>query len=70
VHHYAVKSLQEYVEKKRFRGDAMSGTRDRGMNYFRFLDRNEFECLAAMAGVDATMREVRKLDELLARTDR
>jgi hypothetical protein len=66
VHHYAVKSLQEYVEKKRLRGDAMSGPRDRGMSYFQFLDRNDFECLAATPRIEDTKREIQKLNELIS----
>lgn len=66
VHHYAVKSLQEYVEKKQFRGDAMSGARDRGMNYFRFLDRNGFECLLAKAQAQSIRVELDKIERLVA----
>ncbi len=67
IHHYAVKSLQEYTEKKQLKGDAMSGARDRGMGYFRFLDRNTHECLTASRQAEATKREMLVLNDLIAR---
>jgi hypothetical protein len=42
IHHYIVKSKQEYTDKKRLRGDAMVGSEhDRGEAYFHFHDRND-----------------------------
>ncbi len=68
VHHYAVKSLQEYLEKKRLRGSAMSGARDRGIGYFKFLDRNGYENLAAKAQAAATRDGIRQLESLISAT--
>lgn len=65
VHHYAIKSRQEYVEKKRFRGDAMSGARDRTMTYFTRLDHNQLECVAAERSAASTWRTVRELESLI-----
>ena len=65
VHHYAVKSLQEYVEKKQFRGDAMSGARDRTMVYFQNLDQNQNECVTASSKASETSSTVQDLAKLL-----
>lgn len=71
VHHYAVKSLQEYTEKKQFRGDAMSGPgRDRGLAYFRSLDLNDNECLAASAQAASARQALQKLELTLGRAPR
>lgn len=44
IHHYAVKSKEEYILKKKNRGDAIVGPdHDRGMAYFKAHDINE-EC--------------------------
>ncbi|MFT6345714.1 MAG: hypothetical protein ACJAWQ_002801 [Paraglaciecola sp.] len=51
IHHYVVKSKQEYNDKKRRRGDAMIGSdHDRGEAYFNIHDRNDREFL--LDGID------------------
>jgi hypothetical protein len=51
IHHYIVKSKQEYNDKKRRRGDAMIGAdHDRGEAYFNFHDRNDREF--SLDGID------------------
>lgn len=62
VHHYVVKSLQEFNEKKRARGHAIMGpTHDHGDGYFRNHDLNDRECLFAHARSEATQRTVEQL---------
>ncbi len=66
VHHYAVKSLQEFIEKKQKRGDAMSGPeRERGMDYFSMLDLNGQTCRSASTHAEATRRLADKIRQKL-----
>ncbi len=66
VHHYIVKSLEEYTRFKQKRGDAHTDPHhDRGIAYFRNHDSNELECLAALPYLEQTRQGIARLRSLL-----
>ncbi|TAL44222.1 MAG: glycosyltransferase family 2 protein [Methylovulum sp.] len=59
INHYVIKSLQEFTEKKRKRGDAQRDpNRDRGQQYFINHDLNDVEFLGMSLRADDIYKEI------------
>jgi glycosyltransferase involved in cell wall biosynthesis len=62
INHYVIKSLQEFTEKKRKRGDATKDpNHDRGHQFFINHDLNDVEFLSASLLADEVRKEIRKI---------
>lgn len=62
VNHYAVKSFEEYSEKKRRRGSSMHGVNhDKGEAYFRAHDLNDHACSLPAARISRLKRRMAQL---------
>jgi hypothetical protein len=71
INHYIVKSKQEYIEKKKTRGDAMVGpNHDRGEAYFIAHDRNDLELSITHLDFDSIQNRVDKINmDLVSKTN-
>lgn len=67
VHHYVVKSYQEFVQRKMSRGRATQGSSsNRGLEFFHRHDFNQAECTQMLQFTEQTKSRMRELEAQLA----